>query len=225
MTDWHRIQYLKDSFKVFIRMRLQQVNPQEQIFWMLDAHGNGLRNINALEVFGMHGLWTAVWYLSKCQHLDLWEIDRAYADFARRLGSNVNVTVGDSVNAANKNDSRLGKYNFIMLDNPLGGVYGQAYYKNFNLFPGIFRYPSGPREYVIVLNCRAGISHSDLSCYGQWRGVRGDFYGIDSEHIFPDVGVGAYRELAQSCGFRLLDSFYIPHIAKIGFLAQLLERS
>jgi len=117
--------------------RLQ--TPMTQLMGTLDAYGVLARDIHALELFGMHGLWHTRDYVKRCASLELYEIDSAYAAYAARTLSNTEVVVADSIETVKAGRLRRDKYDLIVSDNPYHAPYGKGYAEHFDLFPELLR--------------------------------------------------------------------------------------
>src|SRR5688500_10322437 len=102
--------------------------PIDDIILLLKTSGYLQEKINALELFGMYGLYVTKHYAHLCEYVELWELEPTFAKFARKFSDkNVHVIEGDSVNAV-RDQQIKGKFNFLMIDNPLVSPYGPALY-------------------------------------------------------------------------------------------------
>lgn len=107
--------------------------------------------INALEMFGMHGLWHTRDYVNHVGHLDIFEIDPEYHRLSKKAlaGYPVSFYCDDSIKYISATDK---KYNFIVADIPFGG----DFYKEDGLprfFSDMIRVAD--QGSVLIFNCHS----------------------------------------------------------------------
>lgn len=117
-------QYYKDLIKFKIcayctKLVGRLYTPMQQVMLQLTVRELLPERIDALEMFGMHGLWHTMDYLDYVDTLDFFELESVYCDFAKKnlCYEKVNFFCEDSIKYI-KNTSK--KYSFIVSDNPYG---------------------------------------------------------------------------------------------------------
>ncbi len=118
-------QYYLDKTKSliynFVSRRANKVQtPMTNLMLQLELKNLLPSKINAIELFGMHGLWHTLDYVKKVDSLHILEIDKTYHELSKRALKkyNVNYTNADSLKYA---DTTSQKYNFVVADIPFGG--------------------------------------------------------------------------------------------------------
>lgn len=152
----HWSQYWKD--RVIGRVQAWFSGPQrrlktgmQSVLLQLELKGRLPKDLAAVELFGMHGLWHTKDYAPRVEHLDFFEIDGVYLDLARRTlkGSRVSFHHADSIAWASRTEK---VFNFVVADIPYSG----PFYSDDGLptfFEDLVRIcmPGG----VIIFNCHA----------------------------------------------------------------------
>jgi hypothetical protein len=200
----------------------------DQLFWAVQAF-IPLGSVVALDPFAGSGFMMSHSYLHHCRHADLWDIDPFNAGHVKYWGNQVTGYCGDSIAAINNQDPRVGRYNFIILDNPLGGPYGtRQYCEHFDLMPAVFR--CFKQEYgVLVLNYIPDIDklvtdpRFQNTKQAEQHERRTQFYGTREKAIRPRVAVAKYAQEAAREGFRVTDHNIIPRSPHFHFLMLFLE--
>ena len=113
--------------------RLQ--TPMTQLLGTLDTYGVLPPTVDALEVFGMHGLWDTRDYVGRCSSLEFYEFRPT-----PRTRPNTEVIVADSIEAVKTGALRRDRYDLILSDNPSRSPFGKGYVEHFDLFPDLLRY-------------------------------------------------------------------------------------
>ena len=193
------IRKIADNLKANIRFRLEllkrwrydSARARHSTRTPLEIAINNLRfrglngPIIALELFGMYGLRVTRDYIDQCSHLDFWENDERYFEYAQIALKKypVKYHFGDSIRALGGGDGEShfrSDYNLIVVDNP-ARPFG-PYCEHFEVFPNIWKYVS-PSGCAIVIN----ICH-DPNAYSKafkrirvtdWISARRSFYGRD----------------------------------------------
>jgi hypothetical protein len=202
----------------------------DQLFWAANTFVN-LGPVEALDVFAGSGLFMSHAYLHHCERADLWDIDPFNAEHVRHWGKHVQGYCGDSIKAVNTGDARIARYNFVLLDNPLGGPFGpERYCEHFDLFPAVFRYLK-PGPSVLVMNYipdarklmsdpRFGNTTVDAQ-----EERRRAFYETDEQLIRPELAVAKYTKLAAKENVRVRNFNLIPRSPWFHFLMLFLEKA
>jgi hypothetical protein len=213
-----------------VRNKLLLQIAANQLFWLLDSYGHSLDSIDALDPFSGSGLLMSHTYLRRCHHADLWEIDPQRARQATRLGTNVTVHCGDSIEAVRTGDRRLTEYNFIILDNNIGGCYGpdRRYCEHFEMFPAILRYlRPGPRAVLVVnhvpdVDRLAADPRFVPDNLEEHVARRREFFRTDSRLVRPADAAARYGEAAASAGWHLAHFAIVPRTPVLNFLVLML---
>jgi hypothetical protein len=187
--------------------RLQ--TPMTQLLGTLDAHEALPRDVHALELFGMHGLWHTRDYLHRCRTLELYEIDPTYAAYAARTLPAADVVVADSIAAVKTGTLRRDTYNFIVSDNPFRAPYGKGYAEHFELFPDLLRYLD---DGILILGFLP--RRNDFTAEHARR--RAEFYGKADPSI--DDAAAVYCEHLGRAGLRSRMHFYTSRNRSLGYL-------
>lgn len=206
------------------------VTPVDIIIKTLHAYNKLPENLIGLDLFGGHGLWNTIEYASLCDYLELWEIDKHIAKSASRFVPDAYVINGDSILAVKKKVLKRKSYNFIFIDNPVGGFYGPGYCEHFDLFPGIYHFFD--TTCILIFNVvldTEGIKElyiNDNETYDKWVKRRKDFYDFQ-EVIKPSLFnlIQSYEDYSKNFGFIVDFVFYVPRDKNIGFLIMSLKES
>ncbi|MDI6740190.1 MAG: hypothetical protein QME74_07485 [Candidatus Edwardsbacteria bacterium] len=209
--DW-----LKRKFIDLVRKGDRLQTPLGILFHTLEAYRYLPPQINALELFGMHGLWHTMDYCKKCRTLELYEIDPVYASYAKRFIPNATVIRADCIHSIKNNQLHRKQYNLIISDNPMGAPYGQGYYEHFDLFPDICTFLQHGILIVNFIYRLEGAGISELH-----RNKRVIFYGTEQPSIITAVKV--YSEYFLSQGRTIADHLFIPKNDHIGYLAMVIR--
>jgi hypothetical protein len=201
-----------------------------QLFWLLESYGHRLDSIVALDPFSGSGLLMSHTYLRVCHHADLWEIEPQKARQAKRLGANVTVHCGDSIEAVQCGDNRLGDYNFIMLDNNIGGCYGpdRRYCEHFEMIPAIFRYLRKGNRAVVVVNYVPDVDRLAADPrfvpdnLEEHLRRRQEFFQTTGRAVRPAQAAARYAEAAGDSGWTLAHYGIVPRNAVLNFLVLML---
>lgn len=120
-------QYYIDKVKQSFYFRLSGENKKlktgmQCILLILKSRNLLPKNLRALELFGMHGLWHTMDYIDLVDHLDIFEIDNTYSDFSKRNlpQSKVDFYSEDSIVWLSKTTN---SYNFVVADIPFSGPF------------------------------------------------------------------------------------------------------
>ena len=119
------IQIFKDLFKrkiIDLAKKIGRLNTSmDMVILTLKVYNIFPKPLIALDLFGMYGLWVTVDYAPYCDYLEMWEINPKYAKFAHRFLPKAVVNVGDSIKVVKAGQLQRRDYNFIVIDNPMGG--------------------------------------------------------------------------------------------------------
>jgi hypothetical protein len=201
-----------------------------QLFWLMESYGHSLDSIEALDPFAGSGLLMSHTYLHRCDHADLWEIDPERARQAKRLGRNVTVHCGDSIDAVRRGDSRLADYNFIILDNNIGGCYGpdRCYCEHFEMIPAIFRYLRKGNRAVMVVNHVPDVDRLAADPrfvpdnLEEHLGRRREFFHTTGRTVRPAQAAARYAEAAADSGWTIAHYGIVPRNPVLNFLVLML---
>jgi len=234
---WLRItkDFLKRKMLDFFKsvpLGVELLTPMEIVIQTLRANNILPSPLVALELFGRHGLWATADYAAFCQYLEFLEIDPKYANFAKHYFPNAVVKCGDSFALVKEKKLARSKYNFIVIDNPLWGIYGKDYCEHFNLFPQIFDYSDTNSMLVInicwdVSSFLGGMGDNEIT---DWFKRRTIFYCLEGKSSGQKIEVNqivrAYEQKASQCGFQVRRSFIVPRYPnqKLGLLVLCLAK-
>jgi hypothetical protein len=208
-----KLQILRDQVKRrFIdsaqgSRRLQ--TPMTNLVGMLKAYGVFPQAPNALELFGMHGLWHTRDYVEHCSTIEFYELNPVYASFAARTLPNSNVVVADSIDAVNSGKLKRAKYDLIVSDNPYLGIYGNGYAEHFDIFPRVLNYIDNGLLIVNFIPVDPGFKKEQAA-------RREQFYG----KVLPSIDEAAavYKKLIEKAGLRNDRYFYTFRHSGVGYL-------
>jgi hypothetical protein len=195
--------------------RLQ--TPMTQLLRTLHTYDELPRQLVALELFGMHGLWHTRDYVGRCTALDLYEINRTYAEYAARTLPRSRVLNADSIHAVNTGTLPRSRYNFIVCDNPVRGPFGPGYVEHFDLFPELLR--SVDDGGILVLN----FIHPEVDFRAEHARGRAQFYGKADPSV--DEAAEVYRRYAHDAGLRIRRDLYTFRNATMGYLTLICEHT
>ncbi len=202
------------------------------VFWLAAAHGYPLREPAILDPFSGAGLAMSHGYLERAGSAHLCDIDADYIRLAGKLGPKVTTTHGDSFKMMNEGDPRLGKYDLVILDNNLGGIY-YDFCEHFDAMPAAFRYLNDAGPYAVLalnfitdpdlMNSDERFRTPDDSFNEQMR-RRAVFYGTDARKITPRIGAAAYDREARKEGWTVADYALAPRAEFFHFLLLFMKR-
>ncbi len=119
--------YNKDRLKLGIYNRISGIDKKlktgmQSIIMQLQVKKLIPENIQAIELFGMHGLWHTKDYIGLVKHLDIFEIDPKYQAYSKKALKNypVDFFQEDSIAFVKATDK---KYNWIVSDSPYSGPF------------------------------------------------------------------------------------------------------
>jgi len=150
------IQYYKDKLKYLFYKNTTGINKKsktsmQSLLLQLRVKKLFPEKIKSIEMFGMHGLWHTMDYISYVTHLDIFEINERYHELSKKALKNypVNFYNLDSINYIKETNL---KYNFIVADIPYGG----NFYDSAGL-PFFFEYliKIADNNSIIVFNCHS----------------------------------------------------------------------
>jgi hypothetical protein len=193
--------------------RLQ--TPMTQLLGTLDTYGVLPPKVDALELFGMHGLWHTRDYVGRCSSLEFYEVDPTYAAYAARTLPNTEVIVADSIEAVKTGALRRDRYDLILSDNPSRSPFGEGYVEHFDLFPDLLRYID---DGVLVLSILP--PGTDLAPEHARR--REEFYGKVDPCV--DEAAAVYLEHLAAAGLHAPKYHYTYRNAGLGYLAFVCRR-
>lgn len=151
-----KIQYYKDLLKYFLYKKVTGVNKKtktsmQSVLLQLQVKNLFPEKINAIEMFGMHGLWHTMDYINYVSNLDIFEINKDYHELSKNaLKSHpVQFYNVDSIKYIKETSN---KYNFIVADIPYGG----DFYDD-NGLPFFFEYfiKISNDNSIIIFNCHS----------------------------------------------------------------------
>ena len=148
------IQYYKDRIKHSVYKRFTGINKMaktgmQSVILELKLKKLLPAKINAIEMFGMHGLWHTMTYIEYVSNLEIFEINKRYHELSKiKLKKHpVKFYNLDSIKYIKETEL---KYNFIVADSPFSG----EFYDN-NGLPYFFDELTKIAEpnSVIIFNC------------------------------------------------------------------------
>jgi hypothetical protein len=122
-----RIQYWKDRLTrwgqtCFSGPQRRLKSGMQSLLLQLEAKGRLPSELDAVELFGMHGLWHTMDYVERVRHLEFFEIDKYYLELARKSLAGWPVTFHHADSIAWLHERRR-TYNFIVADIPHSGPF------------------------------------------------------------------------------------------------------
>ncbi len=203
------------------------------VFWLCAAHGYPLKDPDILDPFSGAGISMSHGYLERARHAHLCDINADYIRLAAKLGPKVTTTHGDSFAMINGGDPRLGRYDLIILDNNLGGVYS-GFCEHFDAMPAIFGYLKPDAPYAVLalnfitdpdlMNADERFQTPDAS-FNEQMARRAAFYGTASRTLTPKIGAAAYDREARKKGWMVEDFALAPRAEYFHFLLLFLRRT
>lgn len=170
--------YVKSRlYRVLQRRQGKLVTGMQSLLIQLRAKELLPDRIDALEMFGMHGLWHTLDYVGVVHSLDMFEINEKYLKQSKRTlaGFNVRYFQQDSIAYIS---SCPPSYNLVIADIPFAGPF---YNSNglANFLPDMIRICKG--KSVIVMNCAMSI----LPNYKQLQeSIRKEVFDRNCKDIF-----------------------------------------
>ena len=193
--------------------RLQ--TPMTQLMGTLETYEALPPAIDALELFGMHGLWHTRDYVERCSSLEFYEVDPTYAAFAARTLPSTDVIVADSIEAVHARRLRKETYDLVVSDNPSRSPFGKGYVEHFDLFPELLHYID---DGVLVLS----ILPPGTEVAAEHASRRRDFYGTADPSV--DEASSAYLEHLAAAGLCCPKHWYTYRNAHLGYLTFVCRR-
>lgn len=203
----------------------------DTVFWLCAAHGFPLRSPRILDPFSGSGIHMSHSYVHRASEAHLCDIDEDYARLAGKLAPNVTSIHGDSFKMLNEGDPRIGKYDMIILDNNLGGIY-YDYCEHFDAMPAVFRHFDTEAPHVVLaLNFITDpeLMNSDTRfetpTFEEQMRRRAVFYDSASRKITPADGAKAYAREAAKEGWEVLGHAIAPRAEFFHFLLLFMRRA
>jgi hypothetical protein len=193
--------------------RLQ--TPMAQLLGTLDTYELLPPTINALELFGMHGLWHTRDYVGRCSSLEFYELDPTYAAYAARTLPNADVVVADSIETVKTGRLRRDKYDFVVSDNPFRAPYGRGYAEHFDLFPELLAHIDDGVLILVFVPSRTEFSDEHAR-------LREKFYGKADPSI--DEAAAVYCEHLANAGLSCPKWLYTYRNPGLGYLTFICRR-
>jgi hypothetical protein len=193
--------------------RLQ--TPMTQLLGTLETYDVPPLRLDALELFGMHGLWHTRDYVNRCSSLEFYEIDPAYAAYAARTLPNTDVIVADSIQAVKTGTLRRDRYNFVVSDNPFRAPYGAGYAEHFDLFPALLDHLDDGVLILVFVPSRSEFSEEHAR-------FREQFYGKADPSI--DEAAAVYRQHLADAGLSCPKYLYTYRNPNLGYLTFICRR-
>lgn len=203
----------------------------DTVFWLCAAHGFPLERPRVLDPFSGSGINMSHSYVERADIAHLCDIDEDCARLAGKLAPNVTSIHGDSFRMLNEDDPRLGKYDLIVLDNNLGGIY-YGYCEHFEAMPAVFRHFDASAPHVVLaLNFITDPDRMNSDprfatpSFEQQMERRAEFYGTRERRITPAVGAAAYAREALKEGWEVVDHALAPRASFFHFLLLFMRRT
>lgn len=150
------LQYYKDRIKCSVYKKITGVNKKtktsmQSVLLQLKLKNLLPEKINAIEMFGMHGLWHTMDYIDYVSNLDIFEINKTYHELSKISLKKYPVKFYNSDSIKHIKETSI-KYNFIVADIPNGG----DFYDD-NGLPLFFDYLVGNIDDsgIIIFNCHS----------------------------------------------------------------------
>lgn len=203
----------KDKFKRFLIDRSRKIGrlktPMDMVLLWLKTNGYLKSRLIALEPFGMHGLWHTKDYSPLCDYNEIFEIEKTYFNFLKKSYPQFNCRNEDSIAAIKNKQLHKNAYNFIVVDNPYGGIYGDNYCEHFDFINDVIPYLAD--NSVLVLNIVLGDKFApDVA------ERRKTFYG--KTEIQPKEALSFYSDMVRQSGKSVKDFVFIPRNDIIGYV-------
>jgi hypothetical protein len=222
--------------KIIIRLKGKPFHvktPVDYLFLSLKASGHMPEKVVALELFGMYGLYVTKHYSHLCESVELWELDAEFAKYAKKFSDkNVKIIQGDSVKAVQESKIN-GKFNLLMIDNPLVSPYGEGLFEHFNVMPEIFG--AAQDSFVLIFNIILSDPEALYNNYGftsqnqiekrdSWIKKRKEFYESDAINFKPQEYIRLYIDKFKKWGLAVDYSTFLPRNERVGFLGFVLTK-
>jgi hypothetical protein len=211
-------QLAKDTLKRRIIDAAQRAGrlqtPMTQLMGALETQEALPPTIDALELFGMHGLWHTRDYVKRCSSLEFYEVEPTYAAFAARTLPRTEVIVADSIEAVRTGGLHRETYDLVVSDNPSRSPFGKGYVEHFDLFPDLLHYID---DGVLVLS----ILPPGTELAPEHARRRRDFYGTADPSV--DEAAAVYLEHLAAAGLgcpKHLYTYRNPHLGYLAFVCR-----
>lgn len=147
----------------------------KRILLKLKKFGIQLNKMDGIELFGRDGGWQTVTYANKLKSLEVWEIDLQFKEKLKKNLPNAKIKFLDSINEIKtKSTKELGKYNFIVIDNPQN-CYGE-YCEHFDVLKNISKLIN--KEAIIIFNINLHPFNYEKN--QKWKSRRNKFYNNEN---------------------------------------------
>lgn len=191
--------------------------PMDIVILWLKTNNYFPKQLVALEPFGMHGLWHTKDYSPYCVYNEIFEIEKSYFNFLKKEFPQFNCRMEDSIQAIKNHNLNRDKYNFIVIDNPYGGIYGNIYCEHFDLFHSVLNYLE--EDSILILNFI--IDQSNFT--GEQIKRRENFYG--KTRITAKEAMNFYiKAIELNQDKKVIDSIIIPRNEVIGYLVFVINK-
>jgi len=197
--------------------------PMQNVMLALQAHHYSCKDLIALDIFGMHGLWNTKDFAPYCSYLEMWDIDPIYTHFAKKIIPSACVVTGNSIEVVNTGKLLKNKYNFIVSDNFVAGEYGGKYYEHFDFFENIFNYTDNTT--IVIFNVVPNVEkvastyQINKTKLDLWIEKRKLFYQESEVIYFPaNKLIENYSEKILRKNYNVDFAFFVPRNELIGFV-------
>ena len=205
-----RKERMKRSFIDYSRKVGRLKTPMDIALLWLKTNKYLPQRLVAVEPFGMHGLWHIRDYAGLCESNEIFEIERDYYNYLVKSFPRFSCRMEDSIKAFQDRTLQRDKYNFIVIDNPYGEIYGDNYCEHFDLFEPTLGYLDN--EAVLILNL---VLESGFDAAVNRR--REEFYG--KAVMAPREALEFYRDQIEGkTAHTVRDMVFIPRNETIGYL-------
>lgn len=209
------------------RKKFHLKTPMDMTITTLIAYQILPKPLIAIDLFGRHGLWVTADFAPLCDYLEMWEIIPKYAMYAKKFYPKATVNIGDSIQAVRNNKLKRNDYNFIFIDSPAAGIFGDKgnYCEHFDFFPDIFNFMN-KKGAILVTNLTHDIApiikryNLPTSYKERWLERRREFFNkkdlmeiIDLEEL-----INIYQNKFSNWGVKTKKIFFIPRNEEVGFL-------
>jgi hypothetical protein len=184
--------------------------PMDIVLLWLKANEYLPQRLIAVEPFGMHGLWHVRDYARLCEYNEIFEIEPDYFNFLVKSYPTFSCRNEDSIKAFQERRLQREKYNFIVIDNPYGEIYGDNYCEHFDLFDAALDYLDAGA--VLILNFALG---SEFDADVKRR--REAFYG--TAVMPPREALEFYRRRIEAGTSKAVrDMVFVPRNEALGYM-------
>ena len=160
----------------------------------------------ALDAFCQTGLqWTRV-FSNEAHYLEMWDIDQASINYAKKEFPNATIKCGDSIDAIMNCKFGRKDFNFVLIDSPIPYKFPDGTFEHFKFFEGIFK--NIAEQAVIMMDVVSNIQTMldihphDENFTKEWINARRNFYNTpNGNEILPLQMIEIYKQKVLNLGY------------------------